>query len=371
MRRCAGLLAVLLGSLLAGPAIAAEPITIGVQLPLGGARAPVGRLVRSAVEMAVEEVNGRGGIRGAPLAAVWEDSGASAESAVAAARRLVDEHHVVAIVGELFSPFALATRTLVEQAGVPYLIGGTNPRTTEGARWVYRVAASDTFLASLIARYAVDDRRFTRLALLSSKVGVHHARAELVAHALRQRGIAPVVRDTWQPDDRDFAPQLQKVTAAGAEAIIALGETGEGAPFLAQAAALPGRPPVIAHRDFGARSVLAAVGAAAEGVRIVTEYFPALADPERQAWARAFEQRTGAEAGIIPAQHYDAVLMLAEAIRRAGPTRAGIREGLEALRGFRGVMTDYTFDERHDGVHRLLVIAIGEGRPALEAVLAD
>jgi len=320
--------------------------------------------------MALEDVNRKGGVNGTPLGAAWEDSRDSAEGAIAAVRALIAEPQVVAVVGELFSPFVMASREAVEQAGIPYIIGGTSPRTTEGAQWIFRVAASDELLADLLAHYIAETLNLRKVAVLSSRVGIHNARADLLVKVLKERyGIAPLVRDTWKPDDRDFGAQLDKVKAAAVDAIIALGETGEGVAFLKQAAALPGHPLVIGHRDFGAKSVLAEAGAAAEGLLIVTEYMPVLLDRERQSWAQAFQQRYGGEASIIAAQHYDAVLVLAEAMKRAGTTRVQVKTGLEQLRGFRGAMADYTFDTKHNGVRRFYLVRIRGGNPLLEAVL--
>jgi branched-chain amino acid transport system substrate-binding protein len=359
-------------AVIGAPALAADDIKIGVQLPQSGERARVGLMIRRAIEMAVEDVNRKGGIDGVSLVPVWEDSHGSADGAVEAARRLIGEPRVVAIVGELFSPFALASRPAVEQAGIPYVIGGTSPRTTEGAQWTFRVAASDAVLADLLARYITETLKLKKLAVLSSRIGVHNIRADLLAKALQERyGLVPMVRDTWNPDDRDFTSQLDKVKAATVGAIVALGETGEGAAFLKQAAALPGHPQVIAHRDFGVGSVLHDAGAAAEGILIVTEYSPALLDGERQSWARAFQQRFGVEPNVIAAQHYDAIALLAEAMRRSGTTRAQIKAGLEQLRGFRGVMADYTFSAGRNGVHRFQVVRIRDGKPALETVLDE
>jgi branched-chain amino acid transport system substrate-binding protein len=363
---------VLVGVIGGAPALAADDIKIGVQLPQSGERARVGLMIRRAIEMAVEDVNRKGGIDGVSLVPVWEDSHDSADGAVEAVRRLIGEPRVVAIVGELFSPFALASRPAVEQAGIPYVIGGTSPRTTEGAQWTFRVAASDAVLADLLARYVAETLKLKKLAVLSSRIGVHNIRADLLAKALQERyGVVPMVRDSWKPDDRDFTSQLDKVKVATVEAIVALGETGEGAAFLKQAAALPSHPQVIAHRDFGVRSVLEDAGAAAEGILIVTEYSPALLDADRQSWAQAFQRRVGAEPNVIAAQHYDAIVLLAEAMRRSGTTRAQVKAGLEQLRGFRGVMADYTFGVGRNGVHRFQVVRIRDGKPALETVLDE
>ncbi|MGH8704016.1 MAG: ABC transporter substrate-binding protein [Burkholderiales bacterium] len=348
----------------------AEGIKVGVHLALSGERAPVGRIMRNAVELAVEEVNRTGGINRMPLRPIYEDSGSTPDSAATAARRLVHEHEVVAIVGELFSPFVLASRDVVEGAGVPYLTGGTSPRTTESARWIFRVAASDAVLAGLLARFTVEQHQLRRLAVLSSRVGVHNARAELLLKVLQEKhALMPAVRETWSPDDRDFSPMFAKVKAASVEAVIALGETAEAPAFLRQLRAQGISAPVIAHRDFGVKSVLDEAGLAAEDVLIVTEYVPALLDAERQAWARSFQQRWGAEPGIIGAQYHDAILLLAAAMRGAGTTRTQIKAGLEKLREFRGVMGNYTFDAKHDGLHRFYVARIRSGQPTLEAVL--
>jgi branched-chain amino acid transport system substrate-binding protein len=354
------------------PAPGGDAIKIGVQLPLTGERAAVGGVIKGAVEMAVREVNSQGGVNGAPLAPVYVDSQNSAEGAVAAVRTLAGDLDVVAILGELFSPFALASRDVVDAADVPYLIGGTSPRTTEHAEWVYRVGASDALLAALVARYIAQDSTRRRIAVLSSRPGVHDARAELVVKVLTEKyGLPPVVRETWTPEARDFTGPLQKVKAAQVDAIIAFGETGEGAPFLTQAKALGIDARVIAHRDFGARSVLAEAGPAAEGLVIVTEYLPALMDPDRQAWARRYQERHGTEPSIIAAQYYDAVLLVAAAIKGGGPDRVRVKSGLEQLDRFSGVMADYTFDAQHNGVHRFLVARISGGKPVLEAILAE
>jgi branched-chain amino acid transport system substrate-binding protein len=347
-----------------------EAIKIGVQLPLSGERAAVGQIIKRSVEMAMQHVNDTGGIKGTPIAAVYADSQGSTEGAVAAARTLARDPGVIAIVGELLSPLALASREVVEEAHVPYLIGGTSPRTTERAGWVYRVAASDAVLAELLARYVVQDLQLSRIAVLSRRTGVHNARAELLVEVLKAgHGLAPVVRDTWSPEAPDFAAPLRKAKSARVDAIIALGETAEGAPFLAQVKALGIAARVIGHRDFGAPAVLAAAGAAAEDLLIVTEYMPPLMDSRRQAWARAYQQRHGEEPSIIAAQHYDAVLLVAEAIRRSAADRGRVKRALDELQGFSGVMADYTFDATHDGVHRFLVARISRGKPVLEAVL--
>src|SRR5256885_670596 len=89
-----------------------QTVTIGVQLPLTGERAPVGRIIKNAVEMAIDRVGKEGG---PALVAVFEDDHDQKPGAVEAVRRLVVDDKVAAVVGELFSPLVLASRPLVEE----------------------------------------------------------------------------------------------------------------------------------------------------------------------------------------------------------------------------------------------------------------
>ena len=108
-----------------------------------------------------------------------------------------------------------------------------------------------------------------------------------------------------------------------------------------------------------------------QSLEALADYVPALHEPKRQAWARAYQDRTGGEPNVIAAQYYDALLLIAEAIKKGGPSREAIKAGLERLRGFRGVMADYTFDPQLNGAHRFLVVKIKGGKPILETFLEE
>src|SRR5712691_6936080 len=73
---------------------AQQAIKIGVQLPLAGERAPVGRIIKGSVELAVEDVNRKGGVNGVPLVVIYEDDQNTQSGAVEAVRKLVREYQV-------------------------------------------------------------------------------------------------------------------------------------------------------------------------------------------------------------------------------------------------------------------------------------
>jgi branched-chain amino acid transport system substrate-binding protein len=341
----------------------AQTLKIGVQLPLTGERADVGKLMHDALQMAVEKANSQNGAKGPKLELVWADDESTTEGATKALDKIAHDPSIIAIAGEINSPLVLASAPVVDKEGVPYLTGGSSPRTTAQSPWIFRVGASDAFLADSIASYVAGDLKLKSVAILHDKTGVHNQRATLVTGVLKDKyQITAAVNADWSPGDKDFAAQLQQVKAANAQALIALGETAEGGPFLKQVRSSGVTAQVVAHRDFGVKKVFDDAGAAADGTLIVTEYAPALQSAATQAWAAAYKTKNGADANVIAAQYYDALLLLAEAIKTGGPTRAGVKTGLEHIKAFPGVMADYTFDAGRNGVHRFFVAKVAGGK---------
>jgi branched-chain amino acid transport system substrate-binding protein len=354
---------------------AAEPevLKIGVQLPQTGERAQVGKAMQNGVRMALDAVISQRPRKGATMEVVFEDDQNTKEGALTALNNLIRDPQVVAIIGEIFSPFVLASKPIVEKEGVPFLTGGTHPKTTEDSRWIFRVGASDTLLTSLMAQYAVERLNLKRIAVLHDRTGIHAARAGLVIKALQDKyGIIPTVTAQWSPGDREFTEALNRVKAGGAEALVALGETSEAAHFLQQVRALGLPLKLIAQRDFGAPPVLELAKEAADGIFVLTEYLPGISGPNWQAWATGYRERYHTEPNNIAAAYYDALSLLAEAMKRGGSSREAIREALERIRAFPGVLGEYTFDQSHDGLHQLYVVQIRAGRPVLmETLKAD
>ncbi len=171
--------------------------------------------------------------------------------------------------------------------------------------------------------------------------------------------------------DRSFTAQLSQVKEAAPEAILAFGETPEGASFFKAVAASGVHTRVIAQRDFGFQRVLDEAGVAADGALIFTEYAPDLQGSATQAWNAAYRNHYGGDANIIAAQYYDALMLLEEAVKTSGRSRAEVKAGLERLKGFPGVVADYTFDSGRNGIHRLYVAKVAGGKLSIVKTLEE
>ena len=176
-----------------GAAAEAQVLKIGVQLPMTGERASVGRLMLNGLQMALDAVNSRN--ESLKLELVLADDESTPDGAVKALDKFVHDPQIVAIAGEINSPFVMASAPIVDKAGVPYLTAGSSPKTTLQSPWIFRVGASDALLANFLVRYMVDELKVKSIAIMHDKTGIHNQRAELVASVLKDAGgVIPVAR---------------------------------------------------------------------------------------------------------------------------------------------------------------------------------
>ena len=100
--------------------------------------------------------------------------------------KFVSDPQVLAVAGEINSPFVLASAPVIDKEGIPYLTAGSSPRTTAQSKWIFRVGASDAFLVDAMARYAAEDLKVKSIAILHDKTGIHNQRADLLAGVLKE-----------------------------------------------------------------------------------------------------------------------------------------------------------------------------------------
>src|SRR5689334_3587911 len=133
-----------LAVLLALPVLAADPIRLGVVDELTGSQAEAGVLVMRGIKLAVDEVNGGGGIMGRPVELKVEDNGSTNPGTVLAYSKLVGEGNLTAVIGPLRSTQVQAASPTIAGAKIPAFIGGSDPSLTRVNKpCVFRVRQND------------------------------------------------------------------------------------------------------------------------------------------------------------------------------------------------------------------------------------
>jgi branched-chain amino acid transport system substrate-binding protein len=296
----------------------AGPVTIGAVLPMTGPTAVFGISTEAGIRQAVRERNAAGGVRGATIELVVLDTmGKPAEAAVAA-RRLVDEEHVVALLGDVTSSGTLAAAAIAQERGVPLVTpSATSTSVTEVGDRIFRACIVDEAQGRAMARFAREELRVTRAAILADTSTLYPvALAAAFTAGFTARGGTIVSADAYQGGTIDPAV-LGRIAAAKVEVVYLPGYYTDVAAIAIQLRALGSRAILLGGDGWDSPTLATLAGAAIDGA-YYTNHF-AIDDP--RAVTRDFATRHAESYGAPPdglaALGYDAGLVVLDAIERA------------------------------------------------------
>lgn len=198
-----------------------DVIKIGFIGPLTGDTAQYGEAVRNGVQMRIEEINANGGINGATVELIAEDSAGDATQATNAYSLLVDQEGVVAIIGPVLTGETLAVAELAAEDGFPMITASaTGDAITDIGDTLFRTCFKDSFQGGKMGEYAAAVLGFTKVAVLTNNgsdysVGLSAAFVE----ACEANGVEVVAQESYSSNDTDFKAQLTNIVASGCEAV--------------------------------------------------------------------------------------------------------------------------------------------------------
>lgn len=326
------------------PAVAAEPIRIGVSGPFTGGSSPMGLSMRDGIRLAAREINEAGGVLGRPIVLVERDDEARPERGAAITHELITRERIVAGVGIVNTGVALASQRFYQDARVPVITAVATgsiltrqflpPRYADN--YVFRISASDTIQAEMIVRDAVDQRGLKRVAILHDTTNYGQLGRDDLEAALARRGVEPVTVQRFNIGDVDLSAQVLRAKTAGAEAVLTYG-IGPELAYIANAMARLGwRVPLVGSWTLSMPNVIDQAGPNAEGARMPQTFIPDPRNPRHRVFLDAYRALSGASRIPVPcaaAQGYDGMKLMAAAIAQAGSTDGTrIRAALEDLR---------------------------------------
>lgn len=362
-----GLLAsiLLLADLTAG---SAEPIKIGMVVPLTGPIADAGRYGMQGARLAVDEVNAAGGVLGRPLELIVEDDQTRNPTTVLAFTKLVGDKGIVAILGPTRSTQIQAIAQSVLQAARPVMIGGTDPTLTKsGNPWFFRFRPNDTYTARAMAEFGLEKLGKKKWAIVYATDAFGTNATSLFTDALKARGIAPVMTEGQPNNSPDYTAVALAVKQSGAD-ILATFITFEPdvAIFARQLRQLGVNVVWLGSPSITTTTARKLAGPALYGTFAVAD-FHADANAEAKAFAAKYLAQFKTAPDFFASWPYDAVHVLARAIAAAGDTNPDkIREALLATKGYSGVEGAYNFDANGDGLHGYNIVRNSNGEIAIE-----
>jgi branched-chain amino acid transport system substrate-binding protein len=330
-----------LAGTICGAAFAEDTIKVGHIAALTGDWAAYGKTEEMAAKLALDEINGAGGVLGKKIELIVYDWKARPEDAVNAARRLIDEDKVVAIIGPNGSGGNIATAPLVNSKQVPQ-IGTlpTNPLVTVGEDgkvkpYNFRICFTDPYQGKLIANFTAKDLGKMKAAILYDVASDYsQGLREFFVESYKEYG-GEIVADLGfrGAQDVDFRAQLTEIKNKNADVLVLPNMGKEMALIIKQARELGMNEIVFIGGDGYGEFMWEIAGDAMENSYWITHVAPE--DPNMAKFFADYKAKYNDECkefanGVMA---YDAIYWLKDAIERAGEADpVKIRDALEATK---------------------------------------
>lgn len=355
------------------PVPAQEAYKIGAIFSITGPGSSLGIPERDTALMLEADINARGGVKGPdgrmhPLKIVIYDDASDETKAVLAAKKLIDEDKVTAIVGTTLSGTSLAILDTVQKAEVPVISCAAAIKIVEPAaerKWVFKTPQSDHLIVGVLVEH-LKAKSLTRVGWLN----VDYAFGQLgwieFEKAAQKAGLTIVANEKFGQKDVDMTAQLTRVKAASPQAVVIWSIPPSASIATKNYGDLGLRMPLFQSHGVGNKRYIELAGPASNGV-----LFPAgkllvaeqLADNDPQkpvllAYARDFEAKFGPR-NTFGGHAWDAVQLVVRAMAEAGTDRAKVRSAIEATKNFVGITGIFDFSPTdHNGLDRRAVTTI-------------
>lgn len=350
-------------------------IKIGINAEITGDIPKVGEGTKYAAEMWLEDIKAAGGLevggKKYPVELVIEDNEAKAESAAAAATKLITQDQILIMVGPQASKQAIPAGEVADANQTPMVSPwSTNPRTTKDRPWVFRACFLDPFQGTVGAKFASEEFGFKKAAVLYDVASDYpKGIAEFFKAAFEKiNGPGSVVAfETFTTKDRDFSAQLTKIIASDAEILFTPQYYDEVPLIVKQAHELGWDKPILGSDSWGSAELMTLCGDDCKGSFFSTHY----AAKGAKGATKEFIDRYNAKYGYVPddvgALTWDTMLIVQKAIQDCGKItgdikadRKCVRDALAKIKDFEGITGKMTFTEEGDPIKCAVIVKISD-----------
>ena len=328
-------------------------IKIGRILPLTGPAASYGQSEKRGADLAIEEINGAGGIQGAKLQVLYEDSACSSREGVSAMKKLVNVEKVPLVLGATCSTVTLAIAPIANANKVVLLSPlSSAAKISEAGPYIFRVMPSDAFQSTVLANW-IYELGYKKVGILFVNNAWGIGVKEAFVAAFRRLGGNIVGQEACNEGVADFRTQLSKLIVTQPDAFFFPTMPKEGGKILKQAKELGLKAQIFGADAWSIKELLDGAGETANGVLYT---MPAQYEgPEYCEFARSFETRHGQKPDVNAAGAYDAVKIAAlvmENVLKSGLPLTGdnIKNEMAKIKGYKGATGDTTFDGNGDPI---------------------
>lgn len=344
-----------------------DSITIGTVTTNSGTAAAYGEAEVKGFELAVSEINAKGGINGKKVKLESMDDKGDATEASNAYNKLAGDNNVLAVAGPTISATTAAVAPLADQSKLVTIAPAATSDSIETGNYLFRTCFKDSYQGEVAARFAAENLKVKKVAVLygtgdpySSGVG------EAFAKAAEKLGLEVVDKESSSSaDDTEYSAQLQKIQASGAELLYAPYYYSVAGPYIIPQARSVGFDGYVMGPD-GYDGLKLTGDKAQYNKTYYTTHYSAddNTNSKVQDFIKSYKSKNNAEPNTFAALGYDTIYMIKQAIEKAGKnaTREDVRNAVAGMT-FDGVTGKFTMDKSGSPTKSVIVLEMKDGKP--------
>lgn len=338
---------------------AEDTIKVGAILSVTGPASFLGAPEAKTLEMLAEEVNANGGIGGKKVELVIKDSMGKPENAVSFAKQLIEEDKVLAVIGPSTSGETMAIKNIMEEAQTILLsCAAAEVIVDPVAKYVFKTPQKDSFAAKKIFM-EMKKMGITKIGVAAGNTGFGKAGKEQLEKIAPEYGIEIVISEVYDKSATDLTAVVTKLKAADVQAVVNWSIVPAQAIIAKNMRQIGMTVPLFQSHGFGNIKYVEAAGPAAEGIifpagrLLVADVLPEgnSQKPVLMKYKNDYESRYKEDASTFGGHAYDAFMILAGAVEKAGTDKEKVRDAIENTTGLVGTGGVFNFSaEDHNGL---------------------
>jgi len=354
---------------------AEEPtVAIGVVLPLSGATSNYGTEALRGINLAAEQVNGAGGVKGFKLNLIVRDNSGSPVATSEVVSDLINENHVLAIVGPITSTNAAAAGTVAQLAKTPLILPvATSPYVTEIGDYVCRICFTDPLQSKALAEFSRKHLLSERAAVIFEKGSSYSEKlAEFYVSQFQDMGGTVVFTEGFAHGTAGLSDVVGRALDAKPDLLFAPVYYAEAAAILNELASVKSSLTVLGGDGWESPELFRLAGANMRpGQVYISSHFALEEQEQGSQFVDAFERIHGEPPNAVSALGYDAIMVLTDALRRATTvTRDGLQQALVSTNRYHGVTGVISINEKRDVLKDVHILRADENRFIYEDVIS-
>lgn len=336
-----------------------EPYRVGAILEVTGGLSFLGQPGKNTLVLIEKEINKAGGINGHPLKLIIYDTEGKPTRAVTLAQKLIKRDRVCAIIGPMSSGSALAAIPIIQKAKVPHIALGASRKIVEPPKkWVFNTVQTDTNAVSRIYEY-MRGVGIKRVGIITVSNGFGDSGREQLLAVAPKYGIEVKADEKFGAKDSDTTAQLTRIQRTDAEAVICWTVGPTQAVVTKNWKQLAMKIPLYQSHGAASKQFLQMTGKAGEGIIFPAPKLIVLdqisdSDPQKPILKRyrdSYEAEFKQDVSKFGGNAHDALRIVISALKAVGPDRAKIRDYIENLKDWLGVVGKYNYSpSNHNGL---------------------